>query len=247
MLNSVGLRAPASRPGSTARRCPPAATGARIVASVWGRTVDEYAAARGGCWPTHPTPWWPSRSTCRARTCGARACSPSRPTPPARPWRGHGRVRAGRAGPSSRPTVADLAEIAAAARDGGADAVTLVNTMPGWPSTRRRRAARLGAGGGGLSGPALHPVAVKRCTTCTPPCPSLPIVGVGGVAAGGRRRRAAAAGATAVQVGTATFADPRAPWQVLTQLERLVPSARCGAGRRAWSATAHRRGSEAGR
>jgi dihydroorotate dehydrogenase (NAD+) catalytic subunit len=78
--------------------------------------------------------------------------------------------------------------------------------------------ARLGAGGGGLSGPAIHPVAVRAVYECRAAWPGLPIVGVGGVTSGLDAAELLVAGADAVQVGTATFADPRAPARVLQEL-----------------------------
>jgi dihydroorotate dehydrogenase (NAD+) catalytic subunit len=78
----------------------------------------------------------------------------------------------------------------------------------------------LGAGGGGLSGGAVHPVAVRAVWECRSAFPELPIVGVGGVFSGRDAAELLLAGADAVQVGTATFRDPRAPWKVLRQLAR---------------------------
>jgi dihydroorotate dehydrogenase (NAD+) catalytic subunit len=76
----------------------------------------------------------------------------------------------------------------------------------------------LGGGGGGMSGPALHPVAVRAVFECRKAFASVPIVGVGGVTNGSDAAELLAAGADAVQVGTATFADPRAPVRVLAEL-----------------------------
>jgi dihydroorotate dehydrogenase (NAD+) catalytic subunit len=108
--------------------------------------------------------------------------------------------------------------VAAAALRGGAEALTLVNTLMGMaidPATRR---LRLGAGGGGLSGPALHPVAFRAVYECREAFRDTPIVGVGGVSSGEHAAELLVAGAHAVQVGTATFADPRAPLRVLHEL-----------------------------
>jgi dihydroorotate dehydrogenase (NAD+) catalytic subunit len=120
------------------------------------------------------------------------------------------------------PNVTDLVPIAEAARRGGAEAVTLVNTVLGMaidPETGRYRLGS-GARGGGLSGPAIHPIAVRAVHDVHAALPDLPIVGVGGVASGEDAAELLLAGATAVQVGTATFADPRAPATVLEQLAR---------------------------
>jgi dihydroorotate dehydrogenase (NAD+) catalytic subunit len=85
------------------------------------------------------------------------------------------------------------------------------------PATRQYR---LGAGGGGLSGAAIHPVAVRAVHDVAAARPDLPIVGVGGVATAEDAAELLVVGASAVQVGTATFADPRAPAKVLAGLRR---------------------------
>ena len=76
----------------------------------------------------------------------------------------------------------------------------------------------MGAGGGGLSGPAIRPVAVRAVYDCRAAFPEAAIVGVGGVSRGVHAMEFLLAGANAVQVGTATFADPRAPARVLVEL-----------------------------
>jgi dihydroorotate dehydrogenase (NAD+) catalytic subunit len=116
------------------------------------------------------------------------------------------------------PNVTDLVEVAAAALEAGAGALTLVNTLMGLAMDPLTGRPRLGGGGGGVSGPALHPVAVRAVYECRRAFPGVPIVGVGGVMTGADAAELLAAGADAVQVGTATFADPRAPLRVLTEL-----------------------------
>ena len=109
------------------------------------------------------------------------------------------------------PNTDRIVEVAAAVHAAGAEAVTLVNTMLGMvvdPSTRR---PALGAGGGGLSGRAIHPIAVRAVHDVRQAHPDLPIVGVGGVANGWDAAELMIVGAGAVQVGTATFEDPAAP------------------------------------
>jgi dihydroorotate dehydrogenase (NAD+) catalytic subunit len=116
--------------------------------------------------------------------------------------------------------VPDIVEIAAGALDGGADGLTLVNTMLGLALDPESGRPVLGGGGGGLSGAAVHPVAVRAVWECRHAFPDTPIVGVGGVSSGRDAVELLQAGADAVQVGTATFRDPKAPWQVLRQLVR---------------------------
>jgi dihydroorotate dehydrogenase (NAD+) catalytic subunit len=118
------------------------------------------------------------------------------------------------------PNVTDVTEMAAAALAAGAEALTLVNTVMGMAIDPESRRFRLGAGGGGLSGPAIRPVAVRAVHECRRAFPSAAIVGVGGVSRGEHAVELMLAGADAVQVGTATFADPRAPRRVLDELRR---------------------------
>jgi dihydroorotate dehydrogenase (NAD+) catalytic subunit len=119
------------------------------------------------------------------------------------------------------PTVADLADVAAAALDAGAEAVTLVNTVLAMAIDvdRRRPVLGSGSGGGGLSGPAIHPVAVRAVFDVRAAHPHAAIIGVGGVMTGRDAVEMVMAGADAVQVGTATFRDPRAPVRILSELE----------------------------
>jgi dihydroorotate dehydrogenase (NAD+) catalytic subunit len=117
------------------------------------------------------------------------------------------------------PNVTDLVSIAGAALASGASALTLVNTLMGLAVDPATGMPRLGGGGGGLSGPALHAVAVRAVYECRQAFPAAAIVGVGGVNGGYDAAELLAAGADAVQVGTATFVDPRAPLRVLEELK----------------------------
>jgi dihydroorotate dehydrogenase (NAD+) catalytic subunit len=219
MLNSVGLQGPGiarwlddDLPGLEA-------TGAKVVASIWGRTVAEYAAAaemlahapeiiiavevniscpnvedRGRMF-AH------SASSTKEAIEATAAC---------------GRPRWAKLSPNTP----ELIEIAGAALEGGATALTLVNTLLGAAIDIEHKKFTLGAGGGGLSGPALRPIAVRAVADCHRAHPGVPIIGVGGVARGEDAIELLMAGASAVEVGTATLADPRAPIHVLDGIER---------------------------
>ena len=117
------------------------------------------------------------------------------------------------------PDVTDLLPIAQAVERAGADALALSNTYVGMSFDAATRRSRLGAATGGLSGPAIRPLAVYR-VWYTAGSVSVPIIGVGGVVRGDDAVEFFLAGASAVAVGTATFADPRAPLRVLDELER---------------------------
>ncbi len=96
--------------------------------------------------------------------------------------------------------------------------MTCVNTLLGLAYDPETRAPALGGGGGGLSGPAIHPVAVRIVRDVATALPDLPVIGVGGIATSWDAEEFLLAGAVAVQVGTATFEDPRAPIRVLRAL-----------------------------
>jgi dihydroorotate dehydrogenase (NAD+) catalytic subunit len=118
------------------------------------------------------------------------------------------------------PNAPDLGAVAKAAEEAGADGLTLVNTFPGLVLDPRTRMPALGAGAGGVSGPALRAVgvhAVWRARQAT----ALPLVGVGGVARGEDAVQYLLAGASLVQVGTASFWDPRSAVRVGKDLERF--------------------------
>ena len=119
------------------------------------------------------------------------------------------------------PNVADVAVIARAAEAEGADALVCVNTLRGMAIEPWSGRPLLGAGTGGLSGPALKPVALAAVWACASGC-GLPIVGAGGVLSGRDARDLLDVGACAVQVGTALFRDPRAVARIRDELQVLV-------------------------
>ena len=221
MINSVGLQGPGV-PAWLADALPPLlATGARVVASIWGRSVEEYrraadllAAAPDRVVAVEVNLSCPNTEA--GRDLFAHSADDTAAVIEA--TAGCGRPRWAKLSPN----VGGLAAIAGAAHEAGAEAVTLVNTVMGLAIDPETGRFRLGSGprGGGLSGPAIHPVAVRAVFDVHQGAPRVPIVGVGGVASGEDAAELLLAGATAVQVGTATFTDPRAPARVLGELER---------------------------
>jgi len=119
------------------------------------------------------------------------------------------------------PNVARIEPFAQAAEQAGADAVSLVNTFVSLAIDPKTRKPRVGAGCGGLSGPAIKPVALRMVAEAARAV-KIPVVGLGGIASGQDAAEFLIAGASAVQVGTATFVDPRAPVQIAKQLERVI-------------------------
>jgi dihydroorotate dehydrogenase (NAD+) catalytic subunit len=240
MLNSVGLQGPGLE--AWLRRDLPAlaAARARVVVSIWGRSVADYGrAARMVA---------DASGTNGAESVVALEVNVSCPNVEDRSRMFAHSATATRDALAATecglprwaklsPNVPDIVEIAAGALEGGADGLTLVNTLFGLVLDTRTGRPVLGAGGGGLSGAPVHPVAVRAVWECRNAFPSVPIVGVGGVSRGIDAVELLMAGADAVQVGTATFRDPRAPWKVLRQLarwceERATSVEEIGAGAR---------------
>jgi dihydroorotate dehydrogenase (NAD+) catalytic subunit len=230
MINSIGLQGPGVAAWLSDELPAVLRTGARVVVSIWGTTVGDYERAAKmlldapdgviavevnvSC-PNHHdrdrmfahSPATTAEAVEAASVCGLPM------------WA------------KLSPNVSDIASIAAAAAGAGAEAVTLVNTVLGMAIDPETRRPRLGAGGGGLSGPAIHPVAVRAVYDVHAALPDLPIVGVGGVARGVDAVELMLAGASAVQVGTATFADPRSVERVRDELEDWCRAHGVSAGR----------------
>lgn len=217
MINAVGLQGPGVEHWLRHGLVELQREGATVVASIWGRSVEEYrraadllAAAPADVVAVEVNLSCPNLEGRGAIFAHDAALSAE--------------VMAATAG-CDRPRWAKLSpntdrivEVAAAVHEAGAEAVTLINTLLGMvidPTTLR---PALGNGGGGLSGRAIHPVAVRAVHDVHDALPELPIVGVGGVASGWDAAEMLLVGATAVQVGTATFADPAAPARVLDEL-----------------------------
>ena len=136
------------------------------------------------------------------------------------------------------PNVPDIAEIAHAAVSGGAAALTISNTIPAMHIDVDTGRAALGTGYGGLSGPALRPVALALAHKAAQAV-SAPVIGVGGIMTGRHAAEYLMAGATAVQVGSANLADPEAAFRISGELAALLAEWEVGSvreitGRAAW-------------
>jgi dihydroorotate dehydrogenase (NAD+) catalytic subunit len=249
MLNSVGLQGPGLAAWVASDLPALEASGARVVVSIWGRSVSDYeraaelvaaaaSTAAGACIAAvevnvscpnveDRSRMFAHSAEATARVMTATACGLPR-------WA------------KLSPNVPDVAEIAAGALEGGADGLTLVNTLLGLALDVESGQPVLGAGGGGLSGAAVHPVAVRAVWECRAAFPEVPIVGVGGVMSGRDAVELLLAGADAVQVGTATFRDPRAPWKVLRQLARWCDTHATSVGQIRDDARRRAKGADAG-
>ena len=119
------------------------------------------------------------------------------------------------------PNVSDIGEIAAAAEAAGADAISLINTLTGMRIDIRTRRPIIRNNTGGLSGPAVFPVAVRMVWQASQRV-KIPVVGLGGIAAWQDAVEMLLAGATALQIGTVLFTDPYAPVKILDGLNRFL-------------------------
>jgi len=216
MLNSVGLQNPGVEAWLDGELAALLDAGAVVVASIWGFTVEAYAKAAAvlagapGVAAVEVNLSCPNVESRRAMF--AHNASATREAVEASAACGLPRWA------KLSPNVTDLVEIVDAAVAGGAEAVTLVNTVMGMAIDVEARRPVLGAGGGGLSGAAIHPIAVRAVHDVHAERPAVPIVGVGGVTTAADAVELLLAGACAVEVGTATFRDPRAAGRIVRDL-----------------------------
>jgi dihydroorotate dehydrogenase (NAD+) catalytic subunit len=218
MVNAVGLQGPGVAAWLADDMPALVVAGARVVASIWGRTIDDYAEAALllADAPDAVVALEVNLSCPNLEGKGMFAQSADATYDAVAAASGGRRPRWAKL----TAAVADLPQIAAAAADAGAEAVTLVNTLPAMVIDVDRRRPVLGARTGGLSGAAIHPVAVRAVHDVHAALPALPIVGAGGVTDAVTAVELLLAGAAAVEVGTATFADRTAVARVLADVER---------------------------
>jgi dihydroorotate dehydrogenase (NAD+) catalytic subunit len=226
MLNAVGLQGPGVAAWMTGALPALLDTGATVVASIWGRSVDDYrrAAELLADAPEQVVAVEVNLSCPNLEGRDAMfAHDPDLSAAVIAATAACGRPRWAKLSANTDRIV----EVAAAVAEAGADAVTCINTMLGLaydPDTLRP--AR-GAGGGGLSGRAIHPIAVRAVHDVHAALPDLPVIGVGGISNGWDAAEMFLAGACAVQVGTASFADPGAAAAVQASLLSWAAAAGC--------------------
>ncbi|MBI4227326.1 MAG: dihydroorotate dehydrogenase, partial [Candidatus Omnitrophica bacterium] len=124
--------------------------------------------------------------------------------------------------PKLSPNVTDVVAIAQAAVDGGADALSLINTLVAIAVDARRRTPRISTVRGGLSGPAIKPVALRMVWEVHRALPKVPLVGLGGIMTATDAAEFLLCGASAVQVGTANYVDPKTSLTVIEGLARYM-------------------------
>jgi dihydroorotate dehydrogenase (NAD+) catalytic subunit len=220
MLNSVGLPGPGVEAWIEHDLPALERLGARVIASIWGRSVEEYeSAARPLKAVAHRVlalevnlscPNVEARNNVFAHSVEAT----------------HGAMQVvvdalGDTVPTFAklsPNVTDIVEIARAAIDAGATGLTLVNSVMGLAIDADTRAPRLGAGAGGYTGAPIKPIALRAVWEVSREFPRVPIIGTGGVTTGVDAIEMMLAGASAVGVGTATFADPRSTRRIVAEM-----------------------------
>jgi dihydroorotate dehydrogenase (NAD+) catalytic subunit len=221
MVNAVGLQGHGvahwvahDLPGLQAR-------GAKVIASIWGHTVDDYRTAAEMLAPATAAlaavevnlscPNTQHGSEIFAHDAAATAAVVRSVAEADLGLALFAKLGAG---------VADLPRISGAAVEAGATGVTLVNTVRAFVVDAEARRPSLGSSGGGLSGPAIKPIALRAVHDVTRAHPGIPVIGTGGVSSGLDAVEMLLAGATAVGVGTATFVEPRATLRILDELAK---------------------------
>ncbi len=209
MINAVGLQGPGVQYWLDHVVGDLVASGATVVASIWGRSLEDYAQAAELLAAAPPEvvavevnlscPNLEGRGSIFAHDVSLSADVIAATAACGRPrWA------------KLSANTDRIIDVADAVMGAGAEAVTCINTLLGLAYDPTTLAPTLGAGGGGLSGRAIHPVAVRAVHDVHRALPDVPIIGVGGVASAWDAIELMLAGATAIQVGTATFADPGA-------------------------------------
>ena len=223
MINSVGLQGDGVEAWIEHELPLLEAANARVVVSIWGRTVADYGRAAEALSATSSAVVAIEVNiSCPNTEAGNElfAHHPVTTREVLAATQGAGRPRWAKLSPNVGNGLPGIAE---AARLGGAEAVTVANTWFGLSIDPVTRRARLGSvtgpgSGGGVSGPAIRPLAVRAVHTVHAAHPDLPIIGAGGAASAEDVVEFLLAGASAVQIGTATLADPRACARVTTEL-----------------------------
>ena len=195
------------------------ASGARVIASIWGHTVDDYrAAAEMLSTATAALVAVEVNLSCPNTRHGSEIFAHDAAATAAV-------VRSVAEADLGLPLfaklsagVADLPRISGAALEAGATGLTLVNTVRAFLIDAEARRGVLGSSGGGLSGSAIKPIALRAVHDVTRAHPGTPVIGTGGVSSGLDAVEMLLAGATAVGVGTASFLEPRAPLRIIDEL-----------------------------
>lgn len=223
MLNSIGLQGPGIDLFLEEDLPWLLGTGARAVVSIAGESVDEYGALARRLRGVRAISAIEVNISCpNVENRGmVFACDPQA----ARAVIETVRINIGGEYPiiaKLSPDVTDISSIAGEVINAGADGLALINTLLGMVIDPKTLKPLLGGKTGGLSGPAIRPIAVRAIYQVHAKFPKIPILGMGGVASGADALQLIAAGASAVSVGTASFGDPLAPVRIKSELASLL-------------------------
>ncbi len=192
----------------------------RVIANIFGETVGEYARVAGSLDGVRGVSGVEVNNSCPNVKKGGLLFG----TDPREASRVVRAVRSAYSGPvitKLSPNVADIGTMVRAVEDAGTDAISLINTVPGMVVDVDKRRPALAMGIGGLSGPAIRPIAVRMVWEAYGAA-SVPIIGIGGIMTAGDALEFIIAGAAAVQVGTASFIDPGAAVKVADGIAAYV-------------------------
>ncbi len=213
MLNAIGLQNPGVEAFCATDLPFLAEAGARVAASVVGRSADEFARVAARLAREDAVDLIEVNLSCPNVEHRGEVFA----TDPAAAAAVVRAVKAATGQPVLAKLTADVTDVVTVARavvEAGADGLTLINTLLGMAVDVHRRRPLLAAGTGGLSGPAIRPVAVRCTWQVAAALPGVPIVGTGGILTGEDAAEFLLVGARAVAVGTASFVDPRAAVEV---------------------------------
>ena len=223
MLNSIGLQGPGIDAFIENDLVWLAAHGARVVVSIAGGHTDEYVALARRLYGNPAVSMIEVNISCpnvesRGQVFACDPLASSRVIAAVR------RVADPKVPVFAKlsPDVTDIVAIARACIDAGADGLSLINTLLGLVIDTEMMTPVLGGVTGGLSGPAIRPVALRCVWQVHAALPHVPILGMGGIQTGLDALQFVLAGASAVSVGTAVFGDPSAPARVLAELEHAL-------------------------
>ena len=226
MLNSIGLQNIGARAFVQEKLPALVRAGATAIANVFGYTVEDYVEVVRILEDAEGIAAYELNVSCPNTTHGGMFFSHD----PALLAEVVGSVRRAAKRPlivKLSPNVARIEPLAKAAADSGADAISLVNTFVALAIDAHARRPRLGNGFGGLSGPAIKPIALRMVWEAAQAV-KIPVVGLGGIATGVDAAEFLIAGASAVQVGTANFWDPQAPVRIARELDRFCQEVGAG-------------------
>ncbi len=222
MINAVGLQNVGVRRFISEKLPALRPFGTTIIANVFGRTVEEYAEVARHLESAEGLAAYELNISCPNVDCGGIQFG-SNPQMAAEVVAGARKVSRRPLWVKLSPNVADIAVIAKAAEEAGGDALTIANTYPAMSVDFRTRRSRIGNPTGGLSGRAIKPITLRLVYEASRAV-RIPVIGLGGIETAEDVAEYFIVGASAVQVGTANFADPNACVRIVSELERLCAS-----------------------